>query len=494
MSCPVKKACIVISAFTIFLIMAGCADMGRATSRATRIDLAALDTGAAIRAANHDAGWPADRWWQTYRDPQLDTWIATAQAGNPSLAQAQARVAEAQAMARIAEAALLPQLNGNLSLQRQHWPRNIYYGPGALADSTAWNNTGTLNLSYHLDVWGADANQAAQARNIARARAADARAARLELEVNIVRAYINLSMHYTLVDIAQETLKRQQQLADLARQRLRAGMGTQLELNQTEATLPEYERQIEVLNQAIALERNQLAALAGQGPGAGASLARPTLALNTSTGLPSALPAELIGRRPDVVAARWRIEAQARGIDIAKAAFYPNINLLGSLGGFAVSASLTQFLKGYSSGWSVGPALTLPIFEGGRLRAQLGAAAANYDEAIERYNQIVITALQDVANQVVQVRSLEIQRQDAARAIAATRKSYMLSYQGFRRGLTDYVNVLIAQNQLLSAQDNAARVQAAQLTAHASLMAALGGGFDEPDSNASSASPATNHH
>jgi NodT family efflux transporter outer membrane factor (OMF) lipoprotein len=251
-------------------------------------------------------------------------------------------------------------------------------------------------------------------------------------------------------------------------------------VSQAETPMPEYERQIDAIEEQLALGRNQLAALAGKGPGAGDAIQRPTLSLATPAGLPSALSAELIGHRPDVVAARWTVAAQARGIDVAKASFYPDINLLASIGGYAAMGPLFQFLKSPSHSWSVGPALSLPIFDGGRLRSELGAASAGYDEAVERYNQSIVGALKDISDQVIRIRSLATQADDADRSVAAARKNYELSREGYRRGLTDYLNVLVAQNQLLRAQEGVAKIQAERLGAHASLVTALGGGLDEP--------------
>ncbi len=461
--------------------------MGHVAPQASRVDPAALDPGSAIRAANREAGWPAADWWRAYGDAQLDGWIAAAQAGNPSLAAAQARVRQAQAVARVAHADELPQIDGALSLTRKHWPDDYFYGPGTLANSNTWDNSGTLNLSWHLDLWGKDKNNAERALDAARAQAADERAARLELEANVVRAYVEFARNFALLDIAHQAYDRQNELVALARKRLRAGIGTQLELSQAESPLPDYSRQIDSYQEAVQLGRHQLAALAGKGPGAGDALQRPALSLEAPAGLPSALPAELIGRRPDVVAARWLVDAQARGIEVAKAQFYPNVDLLASFGGFGVGSAFTGFLHAMNGGWSGGPALTLPIFEGGRLRAQLGAASAGYDEAVEHYNQTLVSALKDIADDVVRIRSLDTQREDAARSVALTRRTFDLSRQGFRRGLTDYVNVIVAQSQLLRAQENQTRIEAERLAAHASLMAALGGGLETPDEAAAPA-------
>jgi NodT family efflux transporter outer membrane factor (OMF) lipoprotein len=462
------------------LIIAGCASTGGIAPQATKTDASQLDAGSAIRAANADAQWPASDWWKSYNDPQLNAWIETSIAGNPSLAAAQARVREARSMAGVAQAGLLPQISGNMSVQREHWPDNVFYGPGPLADANTWNNTASLGLSYHLDLWGQDKNNAERALDLAHASAADARAAQLELEVNVTRAYIELSMNYALLDIAKQTLAQQQKVLAIAQRRLAGGIGTQLEVSQAQTPLPEYERQIDAIEEEIALGKNQLAALAGKGPGAGEAITRPALSLATPAGLPSALPAELIGHRPDIVAARWTVAAQARGIDVARADFYPNVNLLVSMGGYAAAGPLFEFLKSMSGSYSAGPALSLPIFDGGRLRSQLGAQSAAYDIAVDQYNQTIVTALKEIADQVVRSRSLATQEDDAHRSVAAAQRNFDLAEEGYRRGLTDYVNVLIVQTQLLHAQEGVARIQAARLTTQATLVAALGGGMIDP--------------
>ncbi|WP_345811076.1 efflux transporter outer membrane subunit [Paraburkholderia sp. PREW-6R] len=480
MQSPVQKGIATSVVLTILLTIAGCANTGGIAPQTTTAEPSSLDVGNAIRAADADAQWPAADWWRAYNDPQLNQWIEAAQADNPTLAAAQARVRQAMSMAGVARSALAPQVNGSLSIQRQKWADNLYYGPGPLAGEQSWNNTGTLGLSYHLDIWGKDKNAAERALDAAHASAADARAAQLELQGNVVRTYIEMSLNYALLDIARQTLQQQQQIVDLANRRLNGGIGTQLEVSQAETPLPEYERQIDAIEEKIALGRNQLAALAGKGPGAGDAIQRPTLSLTAPAGLPSTLPADLIGHRPDVVAARWTVAAQARGIDVAKANFYPDINLLASIGGYAAMGPLFQFLKNPSHSWSAGPALSLPIFDGGRLRSELGAASAGYDVAVENYNQSIVGALKDISDQVIRIRSLATQANDADRSVAAARKNYELSREGYRRGLTDYLNVLIAQNQLLRAQEGVAKIQAERLGAHASLVTALGGGLDEP--------------
>lgn len=494
MPAPVSKGAFALAALTVILTIAGCASTGSVASQDSLKDASTLDAGAAIRAADAQAGWPSAQWWRAYGDPQLNDWVERANAGSPTLAIAAARVREAQSLVGVARSALAPHVDGSLDVTRQGWPENGYYGPGPFNNTTTWNNTAALSLSYNLDLWGRDENAAERAVDAAHVRAADARAAQLELETNVVRAYIGLSQDFALLDIARDTLAQQQKIADLARRRLAGGLGTQLELSQAETPLPEYERQVDVYNEAIELARNQLAALAGAGPGAGASLVRPVLSLAQPLGLPSALPAELVGRRPDVVAARWMVAGQARGIDVAKAAFYPNVNLLASVSQMAAGGALLTFLGGTGTGFSAGPAITLPIFEGGRLRSELGAASAQYDQAVEHYNGTLVGALKEIADQVVRMRSLDSQLDASGRSVAAASKNYQLANEGYKRGLTDYLNVLIAQTQLLRAQDGEARVRAERLSSYASLQAALGGGLDDPSNGPEDGTLAPSKH
>lgn len=491
---PVSKSAACAAVLTAILTIAGCASTGKIAPQDSLKDASTLDVGSNIRAANADAQWPGQEWWRDYRDPQLDQWIARATQGSPTLAMAAARVREAQQLAGVAHSELLPHIDGAMSVSRKNWPNNDFYGPGPYADSTTWDNTAGLTLSYDLDLWGRDDNNAERALDVAHVRAADARAAQLELETNVVRAYIGFSQSFALLDIAQETLEQQQRIADLARRRLNGGIGTQLDVSQAETPLPEYERQVDVYKEQIQLARHQLAALAGDGPGAGEALTRPTLSLATPLPLPSALPAELVGHRPDIVAARWMVAAQARGIDVAKAGFYPNINLAASLTQAFAGGALLTFLTSKASGYSFGPAISLPIFEGGSLRAQLGAASAQYDQAVDHYNATLVGALKDIADQVVRVQSLDTQLEASGRSVAAARKNYDLANEGYRRGLTDYLNVLIAQTQLLKAQDGQARVRAQRLASYATLTSALGGGIDDPSNGPEQTALAPSQH
>ena len=466
-----------LSVWALSLAISGCIGTGGIAPQGKTLTANALATDKAIQSAAQDAHWPTAQWWQAYGDPQLNHWIDLAVQDSPSLAMAAARVRQARAMAGIAESAESLQIDGDSTLKRHNWPTDPFYGPGELANTTTWDNNAALGFSYALDLWGRESNATERAVDMAHMRAAEARMARLELQNNVLRAYIQLSLHYAERDIVDATLKQQQQILDLAHKRLDGGIGTHFEVSQAQTPLPQTHRQLDALDEGIALSRNQLAALAGKGPGEGAQLQRPTLSLGAALKLPSALPAELLGQRPDVVASRWQVAAQARGIDVAHAGFYPNVDLVGSLGFMATGGGALEFLTGKKLTYGIGPAISLPIFDGGRLRAELGEASAGYDIAVAQYNQTLVNALKGISDQLIRRESMDRQQGFAAESVASAQKTYDIAMVAFQRGLTDYLNVLNAQTLLFKQQQIQQQVQAARLSAHAELVTALGGGL-----------------
>ena len=466
-----------LSVLALSLALNGCISFGGIGPKDTMLAANTLVTDEAIENAAQDANWPKAQWWHAYGDPQLNDWVSLAVQGSPTMAMAAARVRQARAMAGIAESAQSLQINGDSTLKRHNWPSDQFYGPGELDNATTWDNNAALGFSFSLDLWGRDSNNTEQAVDMAHMSVAEARQAQLELQNNVIRAYIQLSLHFAQLDIIESTLHQQEQILDLAQKRLDGGIGTHFEVSQAQAPLPEIHRQIDAREEEIALTRNQLAALAGKGPGEGARLKRPVLALNTALKLPSRLPAELLGQRPDVVASRWEVAAQARGIDVAHADFYPNVDLVASLGFMATGGGALEFLSAKKLNYNVGPAISLPIFDGGRLRSQLGVAASGYDMATAKYNQTLVTALKGISDQLIKRESMDKQQVFAAESVGAAQKTYDIAMLAYQRGLTDYLNVLNAQTLLFRQQQVQQQVQAARLVAHAELVTALGGGL-----------------
>jgi NodT family efflux transporter outer membrane factor (OMF) lipoprotein len=408
-----------------------------------------------------------------YADPQLDRLVAEAIDGSPTLRIAQARIAKVQALSGIARSSLLPSVQAGAVFTREQFTANQFIPP-PYAGNWAWNNLATLDFVYDLDFWGKNRSAFVAALDYVQVATAEAQEVRLALETTVVRIYVQLSLQYTLLDIARSTLRQRQDILDITQKRLAAGLATELDLRQAETPLPAARAEIERISESIELLHNELSALTGKGPGDGENIRRPALSLDLPIGLPAVLPADLLGRRPDVVAQRWQVEAAGKGIDAAKAAFYPNINLTAFAGwqslGFDQFLSPGSLIKGF------GPAISLPIFVGGRLRSELKASVADYDIAVESYNATLIRALENVANQVVSLRSLEIQRVEANSSNTLANSAYDIALRAFRSGLTDYLNVLNAQNQTLGEAQRKAQVEARFLDAYAALMQAIGGG------------------
>jgi NodT family efflux transporter outer membrane factor (OMF) lipoprotein len=232
------------------------------------------------------------------------------------------------------------------------------------------------------------------------------------------------------------------------------------------------------LQETIGLTRNMLAALLGAGPDRGLAIARPVANVLQPVALPSAMPAELLGRRPDLIAQRWRVEAAQKGIAGAKAAFYPDVNLVGLIG--LQSFGAAGFLSGASRMVGFGPAVTLPIFEGGRLRANLAGANADYDIAVEQYNQLLADALRDIVDQLTSFASVEAQHREQEQALADAQEAYDLALLRYREGIGNYLQVLSAESPLLVQQGLEADLRARDLEISISLVRALGGGFSVP--------------
>lgn len=458
-------------------LLVACAGFGDIAPQAQRVDAARLDAGLAAGGPSSTAAWPESRWWQAYGDAQLDALVDSALAGNPDLRAARARVAQAEGAAGIAEGATLPRLDARAGFQRTFQTQQEF-SPSPIFAHTYWKSDLLLRASYSLDLWGREEKALESALDTVRAGEAQAQAVRLSLATAVVQAYVQLSMQHALREVLVANLERQQKLLDIARRRLKAGLGTELEVNQAATLLPDTEAQIEQIDENLVIGRHQLAALSGQGPGAGAAIQRPALTLDHAAELPAALPAHLLGRRPDIVAERWRVEAGNRDIEVAKARFYPDINLAAFAG--VASLNLSTLVTGSLADLGTagfGPAISLPLFDGGRLRGNLQLQSARHDEAVERYNATVIGALREVADEVSRQHSILQQLALNATALASARLAEQQAEQGFHAGLTDYLNVLNTQAALLLLQRNRAELVARQLDSHAALMAALGGGY-----------------
>lgn len=456
-------------------LLAGCASPGTVVGPMSQLrdagDLASSRTLAALAPVS--VVWPTVQWWSRYGDPQLDRILTTALSNHPTLRMAQARIRLAGALSGSAEAAQSVQINGSLKDTRQRYSAHSNVPP-PIAGTWRTFNDATLSASYEFDFWGR--NQAVLEAALGRERAAevDAQATRLMLASSTVQTYLRLARHYSELALAEQVVVRREALVELTRQRRQAGLDSDLELRQADSAVPPARQKVAALQESIMLTRQQLAALCGQGPDWALVLQVPRLALALPFGLPSTVPAELVGRRPDVVAQRWRVDAASRDIGAARSQFYPNVSLTAFAG--LQSLGLDQFLNIGSRTAGIGPAITLPIFDGGRLRANLGARSAEYDVAVEQYNLTLVDALQDVVVQLTSLHWIEQQRREQSIAVQSTEAAFQLATQRYKAGTGNYLQVLATELQMQAQQATLIELQARALQLDASLIRALGGG------------------
>jgi NodT family efflux transporter outer membrane factor (OMF) lipoprotein len=457
------------------VLLAGCAGMGPTAPRAVPLATAQLPAALAVDGTRMPpAAWPGQDWWQAYGDPQLTQLVDRARAASPTLAAAQARVRQAAALQGVAEAALAPQANLAARSLRERFSDNSNI-PKPLAGSWKWFNDASVGLNYEVDLW--DRNQAAvrAAAGRVNAQQAEASAAALALAVAVVQAYLRLDQLYVQRDLAATALAQRERTRDLVAQRVQAQLDARADLKQAEIAVPLARGQLAALDEALALTRGQLAALTAQGPDAGLAIARPRIVLQRAAGVPSDLPAALLGRRPDLVALRWRVEAASGDIDVARAQFYPTVNLSALVG--LQSLGFDRLLEGSSRTLAAGPLVTLPLLDGGRLRSNLAGRDAGYDLAVDEYNAAVIEALRDVVAQLTSMHWLDARLREQDAALAAAEQAWQLATDRYRAGLGNFLQVLVADQQLIAQRQARAELASRANDLDLALVRALGGGY-----------------
>jgi NodT family efflux transporter outer membrane factor (OMF) lipoprotein len=460
----------------IAVLLAACASTNglKPTASLHAADSLAAEHTLADATLRADA-WPGRDWWTALADPQLDQLIREGLRDSPSLKVAAARTRAALAEAGISAAARAPQATLSADATRERLSANGIFAP-PFAGSTSTLSDLQITLSWEVDFWGKQRAAYESALSLAQASAVDADAARLALSTSIAHAYIELQHDYLLLDVADSTLSQREQIVALTRDRNAAGLDSRLEVKQTEEAVPAAREQIIQLQERIDLTRHQLAALLGQGPDRGTSIARPAATALVDPALPSRLPSDLLGRRPDLIAERLRVAAAADTIKVRQADFYPNVDLVAFAGfqrlgpGALISAGERQT--------GVGPALDLPLFDAGRRRAQLAGADAAYDAAVEQYNQTLADALREVADSLSSLRSVAAQRIEQQQAVDAAGNAYDLAVLRYREGIGNYLQVLATEDALLAQQRLEADLRARRLDLSVALVGALGGGFE----------------
>ncbi|GAB3023308.1 efflux transporter outer membrane subunit [Oleiagrimonas citrea] len=471
-------------------VLAGCASTGGLHSDAKTLQADQLAASRSLGHADVSHDWPATDWWTALGDKQLDGLIDEALKNNPDLAIARARARAAEAQAGAAEAATKPTLNAGASVAGARLPSTLV--PAPIGGHFSWIKYGYLSFNWDIDLWGGERAAWEAAVGRARAAAIDTQTARLELSANVARAYAQFGYACRQQDLAREQLARATHVRKLTDQRVQAGIDSRLQLQQSTAEQATTEQQLAAADRRVTSARNALSVLLGKGPDRGLDIARPQPLSPASVALPSTLPAQLLGRRPDVIAAKLRVEAASKDIQSAKTRFLPNLSL-GALAGLAAGGgdNLFQLPARF---YQVAPAVSLPIFEGGRLRANLAGRDAARDLAVAQYNKTLIGALDAIADKLDGVKALKQQAAAQQRALDAAREAWKLAMDRYKSGIGSYLQALTVQRQLLAAEQSAAALHAEQVDLSVQLIEALGGGYrpaDDP-SNVSPTATAAN--
>lgn len=470
---PLAQTKISSIALVLALALGGCAQFPSLADLSRLKPAADYETAASLAATL--SAWPTERWWQAYGDSQLNALIEEALRDSPDMAAASARLRRAEAFGQIAGAALQPQVGANVSATEQKLSYN-YLTPRAMTPE-GWNDYGraTLDFSWELDFWGKNRAGLAAATSQLEASRAELAHVRLGLAAAVATNYAELAQLFAVRDTAERSVAIRSKTATLFSERFDNGMETRGSLSEAKARLAGAEGELLALDEQIGLLRNRLAALLGAGPDRGLAIQRPGVKLSSDFGLPAELTANLLGRRPDVVAARLLTEAQLKRIDQKKAEFYPNVNLSAFIGVQALGLNMLN--KGGSSVGNIGPAISLPIFTGGRLRGELRGTVASYDEAVANYNRTVSQALQEVASAGLSQKALTAQLAKATAAVEAAAEAHRVARERYEGGLANYLEVLYAEDGLLHNQRNLTNLQSRAFTLEVAMKRALGGGY-----------------
>ncbi len=451
----------------LLVALAGCAapDPGQPNLATLQGSQIGLDDGV--------ISWPSTQWWLRYQDPQLNQLIRQALAGSPSLAAALARLDIANAAVGGARAVQLPQLNVDYSLIRERFSEN-YIFPPPFGGSMQTDNSLQLKVGLDLDLWGR--NRARYAASVSQqdASIADLQVAGNSLISGVIQSYFNLQNALAQKTVLTQIVKELDNVASITRQRVAAGLDTEVEVNQADSAASSARVQLSQADTNAGLLRNQISALTGAGPDRGRNINQADLS-GAPDGAPDSIPLDLLGRRPDIVAAKRRVQASSSQISAAKAEFFPNINL-SAFAGF-VSLGLSNLLQSGSQVYGVGPAITLPIFSGGALNANLQSRQAERDLAIADYNRTLLDAVREVADATTAIKALQKQTVDQAASLRAITSAYNIAVKRYRSGLGNYVQVLLAQNEVRRQAILSTDMRVRAFNLDAQLATALGGGY-----------------
>lgn len=465
-------------------LLAGCSQAPAYRPPAIPAPVAFKEAGPWVPAAP-SAPVAGDHWWEAFGDPQLDALEAQLAAQNPTLAVAYARWHEARAAVGVAKSAAMPEIDasGQITANRQSDDRPLR---GANQPDDYGAHTLAGSASYELDLWGRVHDRVLGRIAAADAGAEDAAAAKLSLEADLADDYLALAGLDREAATLGDAVAAYARADRVTQNRLEGGIATGIDVGRSEDLLADAQGQLAHVHAQRAQVEHAIAALVGET--ASAFSLPPITADLAPIAPPAMVPSALLQRRPDIAAAERRMYAANREIGVARAAFYPSLAIGG--GGGVQSTVLSGLLSASNLFWSVGPSLSVPIFEGGRLRAHVQEARARWDEATGQYRETTLGAFREVEDALAGMHWLSDQAADDVRASQAASQAARLSWNRYIEGTASFLDVVTAQTADLTARRAAIAAATARAQASVDLVRAMGGGWRSDHTPASANPPA----
>ncbi len=474
-----SRTLLVTPGLALFLLLSGCAvgpNYHRRASEPSAAHYKAEGLGSWKEGKPLD-NLPKGNWWEVFNDQTLNDLEHRAAAANQELKAAMARVEQARAEARVARSELLPSLNFDPSYTRQRFSPNQAPSFGNLTANTF---STPLDLSYEIDLWGRVRRSFESARADAQASLAAFHNVLLTLHSDVAQNYFALRALDAEIASVAGTVELRKEQVRLVRSRFEGGIGSDLDVARAETELATTEAEAASLAQRRTELENALAILVGANPSTFQFAALEGKNVNWNPqppAVPAGLPADLLERRPDVGEAERQLAAANARIGVAKAAFFPVVRLTGS-GGY-LSGDIESLFNWESRVWSIGPSLSLPIFAGGRNRANYRRAQSAYDEAVSKYRQQILIAFGEVENSLAGIQHLANQSAAQERAVANSRRAAALATDRYRSGIVSYLEVVDANREALQAERGNAQLAGQREIAAVQLIKSLGGGWTE---------------
>lgn len=468
-------------------LLAGCAvgpNYRRPAALTTNTMPAAFGDAAVTNAPEWKVATPSaylqrDAWWELYGEAELNHLESLATTTNQQIAVALANFTQARAATKAAQADFFPQVGASPSVTRQRTSANTSPSSAAAGESKTFNLFNvSADAGWEVDLWGRIRREVEGAHARLGASADDLEAAKLSIQSEVAKDYFTLRSLDAQYDLFRRTAAEYARALELTQNRRKNGVASELDVSQAETQFKSAQAQIPAVDLQRAQTRHALAVLCGQS--ATTFAITPESAPSTNLpAIPVSVPSEWLENRPDIAGAERRMAAANADVGVAKAAFYPRLLLNGS-GGFE-SISASSLFTWPSHVWAVGPTLQVPLFTGGRTRAQVASSRAAYEGTVASYRQTALTAFQEVEDQLAAQALLAGQLDEERAALASAQRALDISNNRYKAGVASYLDVIAAQTATLSHEQNVVQLSGQRLATSVSLIKAMGGGWSSEE-------------